>query len=92
MLPVLKAGEAYRYRLLVTSSIPGLGVLEGAEQSLTVPSFAVEPVSSCPNHAFRTGLSAGLPDCRAYEQLSPVEKSGSQEAYLSNTAAKSFLT
>jgi hypothetical protein len=77
-LPVLTAGETYRYRLLVTSSIPGVGVLEGAEQSLTVPSFAVELVP-CPNEEFRTGLSAGLPDCRAYEQVSPVEKSGSQE-------------
>lgn len=29
----------------------------------------------CPNEQFRTGLGAGLPDCRAYEQVSPVDKS-----------------
>jgi hypothetical protein len=32
--------------------------------------------SSCPNAAFRISLSAHLPDCRAYEQVSPPEKDG----------------
>ncbi len=31
---------------------------------------------ACPNAGFRVGPSEHLPDCRAYEQVSPVEKAG----------------
>jgi hypothetical protein len=81
-LPVLSEGETYRYRLLVQSSAPGTGLVASGEGSLTVP---VAPVAAggggCANEAFRTGSSAGLPDCRAYEQLTPVEKEGAQEPF-----------
>ncbi len=39
------------------------------------PSFGTL-LSSCSNSTLRAGPSAALPDCRAYEQVSPVDKTG----------------
>lgn len=81
-LPALTPGATYRYRLSAVNTSPGEPVVDGTERTLVVPvPAAVEPPASCPNAALRTGPSAGLPDCRAYEQLTPVEKGGAQEIY-----------
>ncbi len=40
----------------------------------TVTQSATE--AECPNQAFRTGAGGRLPDCRAYEMVTPVEKGG----------------
>ena len=51
--------------LLVT--LTALGV------TLTVPSLAQAEQGKCSNTRFRTGPSAGLPDCRAYELVTPED-------------------
>ncbi len=43
---------------------------------LTSLSTASAGAESCPNAQFRSGPSERLPDCRAYEQISPVDKGG----------------
>jgi hypothetical protein len=82
-LPGLEPGETYIYRLVATSTSPGDPVVDGAEQALTAPvapaGGGAEEGAACPNELFRTGLSAALPDCRAYEQVTPVDKEGAVE-------------
>jgi hypothetical protein len=81
-LPGLKAGETYRYRIVATSTFPGNPVVDGEERSLTVPTVPAAAASgTCGNEALRTGASANLPDCRGYEQLTPVDKGGAQELF-----------
>jgi hypothetical protein len=81
-LPGLTAGATYRYRLVAGAAAAGSPVDDGGEQTLTVPVPAVVGSGeSCANEGVRTGPSANLPDCRAYEQLTPHDKEGAQEPF-----------
>jgi hypothetical protein len=73
----LQPDTAYRYRLVATNTSPGNPVVGGPTRAFHT--FAATPaagIDSCPNSLLRTGPSAALPDCRAYEQASPTEKAG----------------
>ncbi len=80
-LPALRAGATYRYRIVATNTSPGNPTVDGEERALTVPVSQRAPAEPCPNEALRTGPSANLPDCRAYEQLTPVDKEGAQQPF-----------
>jgi hypothetical protein len=81
-VPGLKPGETYHFRLVATSTFPGSPVVTAEEQTLLAPAPApVEETGVCPNAQFRTGSSENLPDCRAYEQVTPVDKEGATEVF-----------
>ena len=70
----LQPATTYHYRFVAQSS--GGGPTFGPDLSFTTFPEP-NPNASCPNQAFRTDLpSAHLPDCRAYELVSPLDKTG----------------
>ncbi len=77
-LPGLQPGTTYHFRLAAkNSALPGEPLVYGLEQTLTAPAVPRGGGGeACPNQVFRVGPSANLPDCRAYELVTPPEKGG----------------
>jgi len=72
ILTGLTPNTTYHYRFVAESG--GGGPVFGPDRTFTTFP-ATHPPDSCPaNQAFRTGASANLPDCRAYEMVSPLDK------------------
>lgn len=71
-LDKLEPGTAYRWRVIATNATGGSKGKEESFRTFDAPS----PLANCPNEALRVGLSANLPDCRAYEMVSPLDKNG----------------
>jgi hypothetical protein len=76
----LQPGTTYHYRVVAANA---LGVTVGPDETFTTTTAAE---SSCSNESFREGFSAGLPDCRAYELVSPSQAdSGEPEVKYGST-------
>ena len=75
-LPGLLRGKTYHYRVVAVNEA---GVAMSPERTLSVPAPPEPSREPCPNESFRTGPSAALPDCRAYEQVTPVDKGATTE-------------
>jgi DNA-binding beta-propeller fold protein YncE len=65
----LASGRSYHYRVVATNA---LGEVVGPDQTFTTGSAEG---AACPNETLRGGFSASLPDCRAYELVTPAVKS-----------------
>lgn len=85
-LPGLAAGQTYHYRIAASGGAGSATTVFGPDHTLTVPvpgegGTGEEAAGACPNEALRTGPSSRLPACRAYEQVTPADKEGAQEAF-----------
>jgi hypothetical protein len=67
----LQTDTTYHYRLVASD---GFVTEFGPAQTFSTPGPRAQGNEECPNQALRIGPSANLPDCRAYEMVSPVEK------------------
>lgn len=99
-LPTLTPATTYHYRFVAESSGGGpvYGIdpdesgpmeassEEGLEGTFTTFALPPPPDTSCPNQVFRSGASGRLPDCRAYEMVTPIEK-GNADAIALEIAA-----
>ncbi|HEX5610069.1 MAG TPA: hypothetical protein VFX45_08260 [Solirubrobacterales bacterium] len=78
----LDPSTTYHYRFVAESTgggpVKGLAGKVGEEAEATFTTAALTPPQpSCSaNEAFRPGFGGLLPDCRAYEMVSPVDKNG----------------
>jgi hypothetical protein len=76
----LAPGTTYHFRL----------VAQNADATTASPDVAFTTTGapdSCPNAALRSGFGFALPDCRAYEQASQVDKGGAHALTDGNTVA-----
>jgi hypothetical protein len=86
----LKPGKAYRYRLTVTNTASE--TFHSEEHTFTTPEVPTPPATgSCPNEQRRAEqpFAQALPDCRAYEIVSPLNSEGqdaTEERLVSGTA------
>ncbi len=77
----LAPGTTYHFRVVALNhchpeSEPTAScVSEGPDRALSTY-LPFTPETECPNQELRTEASAFLPDCRAYEMVSPVDKNG----------------
>jgi hypothetical protein len=87
----LLPGTAYRFRALAENACELSECSDEAETAFTTFAEA-GPQGSCPNEMFRTGATAMLPDCRAYELVTPPDTGGHKPYAIGNNSGSRFGT
>jgi sugar lactone lactonase YvrE len=67
----LAEGSTYHFRVIAESEAK---TIDGPDQ--TFVTLERRPIETCENAEYRTGRSANLPDCRAYELTTPADTRG----------------
>ncbi len=88
----LLPGTAYRFRVVATSNCKAEEACVGAGPPVAIATFPEQTASpsACPNQALRVGPSAVLPDCRAYELVTPPSTNSQIPQAVGNAAGQSF--
>jgi hypothetical protein len=86
---------AYNYRVVASNALPG--EVHGPKETfttLTPVGTGSPPPGGCPNEQLRAEQPYGLelPDCRAYEMVSPLEKNDSNAATDNRIEARSSVS
>jgi hypothetical protein len=63
----------YYYRFVATSAVHETARASENQSFTTLPTGPSHGSEGCPNESLRVGRSASLPDCRAYELVTPTE-------------------
>jgi DNA-binding beta-propeller fold protein YncE len=82
----LQPGTSYRFRLVAESEV-GQGEANASFTTYLAPQID----TNCPNQALRTGPSAALPDCRAYELVTPADTNARPPRRLATRGFDSFI-
>jgi hypothetical protein len=85
----LEPDTVYHYRFVATSHCNPIDAAEicaaeGPDRTFRTSLLPTESSTACPNQVFRTGASAVLPDCRAYEMVSPLDKNNGDVGTMGN--------
>jgi hypothetical protein len=87
----LTPGTTYHYRVLATNSESPTGGTPGPDKTFTTSAAPNTTAETCPNAQAREEQPYGstLPDCRAYEMVSPLDKNGRGIFFVGSRASSS---